>query len=209
MFVLRAATAADSPSRRRRSAPTRPIPSRSRSTRGRRRARIFHVVETIPAAEGNLALAYPKWIPGEHAPDGPIEQLVGLKFMAGGEDSAVAARRPGRVCVSHRGTRGRGHGGSDLRLSFSAGWRRLLRGADGRSGAGGARMEPGGCLYPAGPPTDALRRTRPALRLPRAGSTPRAARHRAREARSSSRRSRSRQLVDSPVLAGAHSIRSS
>ncbi|HKD19231.1 MAG TPA: PDZ domain-containing protein [Thermoanaerobaculia bacterium] len=48
------------------------------------RRRIFHVVETIPAAEGALALAYPKWIPGEHSPAGPITDLVGLKISRDG-----------------------------------------------------------------------------------------------------------------------------
>jgi hypothetical protein len=28
---------------------------------------------------------YPKWIPGEHAPDGPVIDLAGLKFSAGGK----------------------------------------------------------------------------------------------------------------------------
>src|SRR5215472_15971018 len=46
--------------------------------------RIFHVVETIPAAEGALALRYPKWIPGEHSPAGPITDLVGLKISRDG-----------------------------------------------------------------------------------------------------------------------------
>ena len=47
--------------------------------------RIFHVQLILPAKPGPLTLLYPKWIPGEHAPDGPIEQLVGLKFTAGGK----------------------------------------------------------------------------------------------------------------------------
>ena len=47
--------------------------------------RIFHVRLIVPAKPGPLTLLYPKWIPGEHAPDGPIEQLVGLKFAAGGK----------------------------------------------------------------------------------------------------------------------------
>ena len=47
--------------------------------------RIFHVRLVLPAKPGPLTLLYPKWIPGEHAPDGPIEQLVGLKFTAGGK----------------------------------------------------------------------------------------------------------------------------
>lgn len=47
--------------------------------------RIFHVRETIPAAPGPLTLAYPKWIPGEHGPTGPITDLVGLTMSAGGK----------------------------------------------------------------------------------------------------------------------------
>jgi predicted metalloprotease with PDZ domain len=47
--------------------------------------RIFHVRLVLPAKPGPLTLLYPKWIPGEHAPDGPIEQLVGLKFTAEGK----------------------------------------------------------------------------------------------------------------------------
>jgi len=50
--------------------------------------RIFHVVETIPAPEGTLALAYPKWIPGEHSPAGPITDLVGLKISRDGRPVA-------------------------------------------------------------------------------------------------------------------------
>ena len=33
----------------------------------------------------DLTLYYPKWIPGEHAPDGPVVDLAGLKFSAGGK----------------------------------------------------------------------------------------------------------------------------
>jgi predicted metalloprotease with PDZ domain len=45
---------------------------------------IFHAHLIIPAAPGPFTLAYPKWIPGEHMPDGPISDLAGLKFAAGG-----------------------------------------------------------------------------------------------------------------------------
>lgn len=39
----------------------------------------------FPAAPGPKVIAYPKWIPGEHAPTGPINQIVRLKFTAGGK----------------------------------------------------------------------------------------------------------------------------
>ena len=47
--------------------------------------RIFHVHETIPVGSGPVTLVYPKWIPGEHSPSGPITDLVGLKITAGGK----------------------------------------------------------------------------------------------------------------------------
>jgi predicted metalloprotease with PDZ domain len=47
--------------------------------------KIFHAQLTIPAAPGTLTLFYPKWIPGEHGPTGPIEDLAGLKFTANGQ----------------------------------------------------------------------------------------------------------------------------
>jgi predicted metalloprotease with PDZ domain len=47
--------------------------------------KIFHAKLRIPASAGDLTLYYPKWIPGEHAPDGPVIDLAGLKFFAGGK----------------------------------------------------------------------------------------------------------------------------
>ena len=50
--------------------------------------KIFHVKMTFEAAPGDLTLYYPKWIPGEHGPTGPIIGLAGLKFYAGGQELA-------------------------------------------------------------------------------------------------------------------------
>src|ERR1700726_3791600 len=47
--------------------------------------KIFHAQLTIPAVPGTLTLYYPKWIPGEHAPSGPVINLAGLKFTANGQ----------------------------------------------------------------------------------------------------------------------------
>ncbi len=47
--------------------------------------KIFHAHMVIPASPGTLTLYYPKWIPGEHGPDGPISDLAGLKFTANGQ----------------------------------------------------------------------------------------------------------------------------
>lgn len=46
---------------------------------------ILHAQLTIPAAGGPLALFYPKWIPGEHGPTGPIVQMAGLRITSNGQ----------------------------------------------------------------------------------------------------------------------------
>ena len=50
--------------------------------------KIFKVRETIPVKSGPLTLSYPKWIPGEHGPTGPIDGVTGLKITANGTNSA-------------------------------------------------------------------------------------------------------------------------
>jgi len=52
---------------------------------------IQHAHLAIPVRPGPLTLAYPKWIPGEHAADGPLTQLVALQITSGGR--VVAWRR--------------------------------------------------------------------------------------------------------------------
>jgi len=47
---------------------------------------IFHAKLTFPVTAGPLALVYPKWIPGEHSPVGPIVNLTGVLFRAGGKE---------------------------------------------------------------------------------------------------------------------------
>ena len=48
--------------------------------------KILHAKLTIPAKSGSLTLYYPKWIPGEHEPSGPIVNLTGLHFRANGSE---------------------------------------------------------------------------------------------------------------------------
>src|ERR1043166_370890 len=38
--------------------------------------KIFHAKLQIPASVGTLTLNYPKWLPGEHGPTGPIQDLA-------------------------------------------------------------------------------------------------------------------------------------
>jgi predicted metalloprotease with PDZ domain len=41
--------------------------------------------EEIPVTPGPLTIYYPKWIPGEHGPNGPITSVTGLKFEGNGK----------------------------------------------------------------------------------------------------------------------------
>ena len=47
-------------------------------------AHLLHAHLSIPATPGPMALFYPKWIPGEHGPTGPLVGLSGLRFTANG-----------------------------------------------------------------------------------------------------------------------------
>jgi predicted metalloprotease with PDZ domain len=47
--------------------------------------KIVRTHEVMAVKEGPLTLYYPKWIPGEHEPDGPIANVTGLKFTANGK----------------------------------------------------------------------------------------------------------------------------
>jgi predicted metalloprotease with PDZ domain len=49
---------------------------------------IEHVHLVLPVKPGKLTLLYPKWLPGDHSPDGPISGLSGLKFSGNGQSIA-------------------------------------------------------------------------------------------------------------------------
>jgi len=53
--------------------------------------KVLHAKLAIPVSAGPLTLSYPKWMPADHSPDGPIANLTGLKFFADGK--AVPWRR--------------------------------------------------------------------------------------------------------------------
>jgi predicted metalloprotease with PDZ domain len=52
--------------------------------------RLIHASLKMPVQPGPLTLLYPKWIPGDHQPVGPISDLAGLKISAGGKAIAWA-----------------------------------------------------------------------------------------------------------------------
>jgi hypothetical protein len=47
---------------------------------------ILHATLTIPVTPGPVTIVYPKWIPGNHRPTGPIQNFTGLHFKAGGRE---------------------------------------------------------------------------------------------------------------------------
>jgi predicted metalloprotease with PDZ domain len=47
--------------------------------------KILHAQLQIPVTAGEVKLVYPKWIPGEHGPTGPMVDLTGLQFFANGQ----------------------------------------------------------------------------------------------------------------------------
>lgn len=62
--------------------------------------RIFRVREEIPVVAGPLTLLYPQWLPGNHAPRGPIDKLAGLTIRGNGRPIAWT-RDPVEVYAFH------------------------------------------------------------------------------------------------------------
>lgn len=47
--------------------------------------KILHATEVMPVTAGPMTLVYPKWIPGEHGPTGPIDNMAGFFITANGQ----------------------------------------------------------------------------------------------------------------------------
>lgn len=62
--------------------------------------KIFNVKQRIPVKAGPTVLVYPQWIPGNHAPRGPIYNYAGLKISANGKPIAWQ-RDPADVYAFH------------------------------------------------------------------------------------------------------------
>jgi predicted metalloprotease with PDZ domain len=75
LAVPRAASAASTP---------RPEPIRLSVDLTGAPDRVLHARLTFPVRPGEVTLFYPKWIPGEHGPTGPIANLAGLVVSAHG-----------------------------------------------------------------------------------------------------------------------------
>lgn len=63
--------------------PTKPIELSVDATEAPRR--LLHATMKIPVSAGPITLYYPKWIQGDHSPNGPINDLSGLKLSAAGK----------------------------------------------------------------------------------------------------------------------------
>ncbi len=53
--------------------------------------KMLHATESMAVAPGPLTLVYPKWIPGEHGPTGPIDDMAGFFIRARGSNSQPCA----------------------------------------------------------------------------------------------------------------------
>ena len=164
---------------------------------------ILHVREVLPVTPGPLTLEYPKWIPGEHAPDGPIADLVGIEITAGKKKLSWSRDPVDMYALKVEVPAG----ANQLEVAFD-----YLSPVDHDGFSSGASLtaELGGfewnltVLYPAGAPARALRYAA-SLTLPRGwkwGS--------ALEASAAAGDTIHFQpvtletLIDSPVIAGAH-----
>jgi predicted metalloprotease with PDZ domain len=165
--------------------------------------RIIHATLRIPATAGPLILRYPKWIPGEHSPSGPINGLAGLRIAAAGR--AVEWRRDSVEMYAFRCVVPRGSDRVEVSLDYLAPveWK-------GMSSAPMATAHVAVInwnevlLYPDGMPAESLL-YRATLRLPPGWKSGTAL----PVEREEGDRVRYRPvplvtLVDSPVLAGAH-----
>ena len=167
--------------------------------------RILHVSSEIPVAPGPLTLLYPKWIPGEHGPTGPLVNLVDLHLSAGGKEVAWE-RDPVEMYALH--------------VVIPAGATRLSTQADFLFPGEGGNFSSGPgatdflavlswntvALYPQGPTADAIRVT-PSLRLPAGWSFATALVRQGEDGGAVRFAPVSLEtLIDSPVLAGAHLV---
>jgi predicted metalloprotease with PDZ domain len=167
--------------------------------------KLLHVRLEIPVAAGNLTLVYPKWLPGEHGPTGPLANLVDLHLSASGKEVSWQ-RDPLDMFQLH--------------VVVPAGATQLVAEADFLYPGEGGNFTSGPgatdalavinwnsvALYPAGTSADALR-IAPSLRLPAGWSS---ATSLTKEAETDGLIRFApvslTTLIDSPVLAGAHLV---
>src|SRR5580658_8542481 len=47
--------------------------------------KLYHAEVDLPVTEGPITLTTPKWIPGNHRPTGPVDDITGVVFTANGQ----------------------------------------------------------------------------------------------------------------------------
>ncbi len=93
--------------------------------------RIIQVDETVPVAPGPLTLFYPKWLPGNHSPSGPISKIGGLVITAGKKHEPISwERNPADVFAFHVNVPA---GVKEIHVSFQ--YLQPLRSGEGRISA--------------------------------------------------------------------------
>jgi predicted metalloprotease with PDZ domain len=165
--------------------------------------KIFHAKLVFPASPGPMALLYPKWIPGEHGPTGPVTDLAGLRLTAGGRaipwtrDPTDMFRISCEVPV--------GADSLEVRLDYLS-----AASASGFSSGSSATARLAVVswnqvlLYPAGPDSDRITYA-PSIRLPAGWKFATALEtERTEGERTTFRPVSLTTLVDSPLLAGSH-----
>jgi predicted metalloprotease with PDZ domain len=167
--------------------------------------KIYHAELNIPATSGPLTLMYPKWIPGEHAPSGPITDLAGLKISAGGKN--LEWKRDSVELFAFHIVVPPGASSIDIKLDFLSN-----ADADGFRGGASATSELAVMnwnhllLYPAGKPSDEVE-FEPQVRLPAEWQFGTALPVSSVNAGSNTvlfKNASMTTLVDSPVLMGRH-----
>ena len=167
------------------------------ATGGRLRARI-----RIPVRPGPLTLLYPKWIPGEHGPTGPIQNVAGLTVTANGR--AISWKRDLLEPYAFHCDVPKGARSIEVVLELI-----VPSGAGVRAGAAATPQLlvldwNQVMLYPSTPPPDDLV-VRATLRLPRGWKHGTAlSESRSGKGEVSFAPVSLTTLIDSPVLAGAH-----
>ena len=156
--------------------------------------KILYVHEGMPVRPGPLTLYYPKYIPGDHAPDGPIGTMMGLEVTAGGK--RIAWRRDQIDMFTFHLTVPAGVDRIDIRFQFPADDRVTpsLMGLEWNTVA----------LYQAGYPTK-VQMVQPTLVIPaswRYASALTTEKH--RDGRITFQPVPFNTLVDSPVIAGKY-----
>ena len=156
--------------------------------------KLLYVHEVMPVSPGELTLYYPKYLPGDHAPDGPIETMMGLQMAAGGK--RLAWRRDPVDMYTFHVTVPPGTQRLDIRFQFPVPHRITadLMGVAWNQAA----------LYRAGPPTRA-QSFRPTLVIPADWQYATALDTAARDGgRIAFKPVPFNTLVDSPVVAGRY-----